>query len=74
MIKIAIIGDGLSGLSVAHLLKDHSEITIFEKARGVSGRMSTREAKPYFFDLHNQCKQKTGFLSAGHQTKLKYFY
>jgi len=50
MIKIAIIGAGLSGLSFAHLLKDYAEITLFEKARGVSGRMSTRSAEPYFFD------------------------
>ena len=50
MIKIAIIGAGLSGLSVAHLLKKHSKIILFEKARGVSGRMSTREAQPYSFD------------------------
>ena len=50
MIKVAIIGAGLSGLSVAHLLKEHMEVTLFEKARGVSGRMSTRQAEPYFFD------------------------
>jgi predicted NAD/FAD-dependent oxidoreductase len=50
MTKIAIIGAGLSGLSAAHLLKDYAEITLFEKARGVSGRMSTRRAEPYFFD------------------------
>ena len=50
MTKIAIIGAGLSGLSAAHLLKDHAKVTLFEKARGVSGRMSTRRAEPYFFD------------------------
>ena len=50
MTKIAIIGAGLSGLSAAHLLKDSADITLFEKARGVSGRMSTRRAEPYFFD------------------------
>ena len=50
MTKIAIIGAGLSGLSAAHLLKDYADITLFEKARGVSGRMSTRRAEPYFFD------------------------
>ena len=48
--KIAIIGAGLSGLSAAHLLKDFADITLFEKARGVSGRMSTRRSGPYFFD------------------------
>lgn len=50
MIRIAIIGAGLSGLSVASLLKDKAQIILFEKARGVSGRMSTRRAAPYFFD------------------------
>ena len=50
MKKIAIIGAGLSGISAAYLLKDHAEIHLFEKARGVSGRMSTRRAEPYFFD------------------------
>ncbi|MEP3199751.1 MAG: FAD-dependent oxidoreductase [Lentilitoribacter sp.] len=50
MTKIAIIGAGLSGLTAAHLLKEHCEVTIFEKSRGVGGRMSTRRAQPYFFD------------------------
>ncbi|MDA8561658.1 FAD-dependent oxidoreductase [Gammaproteobacteria bacterium] len=49
-LKIAIIGTGLSGLSAAHLLKNFADITLFEKARGVSGQMSTRRAGPYFFD------------------------
>ncbi len=50
MIKIAIIGAGISGISAAHLLKNYADITLFEKARGVSGRMSTRRAQPYLFD------------------------
>ena len=50
MKKIAIIGAGLSGISAAHLLKDHAEIEIFEKSRGVSGRMSTRRTDKYSFD------------------------
>ena len=50
MTKIAIIGAGLSGLTAAHLLKDHCDVTVFEKSRGVGGRMSTRRAEPYFFD------------------------
>ena len=50
MIKIAIIGAGLSGLSAAYLLKEYADITVFEKSRGVSGRMSTRRSEPYFFD------------------------
>lgn len=50
MTRIAIIGGGLSGLTAANFLKDHADVTLFEKARGVSGRMSTRRAEPYFFD------------------------
>mgnify|MGYP001238097324 CR=1 FL=1 len=48
--KVAIIGAGLSGLTAAHFLNDCASITIFEKARGVGGRMSTRQAGSYFFD------------------------
>ena len=50
MIRVAIIGAGLSGLSLANLLGNKVDVTLFEKARGVSGRMATRRAEPYFFD------------------------
>lgn len=50
MTKVAIIGAGLSGICAAFLLKNHVDITLFEKAHSVGGRMSTRCAKPYFFD------------------------
>ena len=50
MTKIAIIGAGLSGLTIANLLHDQADITLFEKAYQVGGRMSTRRAKPYSFD------------------------
>ena len=50
MIKIAIIGTGMSALSVAHLLGEQADVTLFDKARGVSGRMSTRRAESYRFD------------------------
>lgn len=39
MTKISIIGAGLSGISAVHLLKDYVDITLFDKARGVSGRI-----------------------------------
>ncbi|MBR8829475.1 MAG: NAD(P)-binding protein [Gomphosphaeria aponina SAG 52.96 = DSM 107014] len=48
--SIAIIGAGISGLVIAQALKNLAHITIYEKARGVSGRMSTRSATPYQFD------------------------
>lgn len=50
MTRIAIIGAGIAGVTLAELLRDRAEIIIFEKSRGVSGRMSTRRAEPYFFD------------------------
>ena len=50
MTKIAIIGAGMAGLTAAQLLKDHAEVTIFEKSSSVSGRMATRRADPYSFD------------------------
>ncbi|WND02714.1 NAD(P)-binding protein [Temperatibacter marinus] len=50
MQTIAIIGAGLSGLTAAHHLKGQYSVQVFEKARGVSGRMSTRHAPPYQFD------------------------
>ena len=48
--KIAIIGAGLSGLTCAHSLQGKHEVSVFEKSRGVSGRLSTRYADPYQFD------------------------
>lgn len=50
MTKIAIIGAGLSGLTLANQLNEHADITIFEKSRGTSGRLSTRRAEPFLFD------------------------
>lgn len=55
-VKIAIIGAGISGLVLANLLKgSNSEISIFEKARGAGGRMSTRRHEDYSFDHGAQC-------------------
>ncbi|MEM9841210.1 MAG: NAD(P)-binding protein [Pseudomonadota bacterium] len=48
--KIAIIGAGLAGLTLAKKLSTEFEVTLFEKARGPGGRMSTRRAAPFAFD------------------------
>jgi renalase len=48
--NIAIIGAGLSGLTLAEKLQDRASITIFEKARGIGGRMSTRYTDDFQFD------------------------
>ncbi|MEO8269553.1 MAG: FAD-dependent oxidoreductase, partial [Aureliella sp.] len=40
---VAVIGAGISGLFAARTLQDHGlNVTVFEKSRGVGGRMSTR--------------------------------
>lgn len=52
---IAIIGAGISGLTLAHQLKAYADVVIYEKARGVGGRMSTRYADPFYFDHGTQC-------------------
>ena len=51
MIKnIGIIGSGISGLTLANLLKDKFRVSVFEKARGSSGRLSTRREAGFHFD------------------------
>lgn len=55
MKRIAIIGAGISGLVLAQQLAAHAEVIVFEKARGVGGRMSTRYADPFYFDHGAQC-------------------
>ena len=41
--SVAVIGAGMSGLFAARTLQDHGlAVTVFEKSRGVGGRMSTR--------------------------------
>ena len=48
--KIAVIGSGLSGITVATLIKKGNNVEIFEKSREVGGRMSTRKEPPFTFD------------------------
>ena len=41
--SVAVIGAGISGLFAARTLQDHGmTVKVFEKGRGVGGRMSTR--------------------------------
>lgn len=51
---IAIIGAGLAGLTAAREIQgrtpDGVQVTVFDKSRGVSGRMATRYADPWQFD------------------------
>ncbi len=50
MKNIAVIGAGLAGLTFSNQLKSKANITLFEKSRGVGGRLATRRAFPYQFD------------------------
>ena len=48
---IAVVGAGLSGLTVARQLQAQGHhVTVFEKSAGVSGRMSTRQTELGGFD------------------------
>ena len=49
--KIAIIGAGFSGCNLYNNLKEkYQDITIFEKSRGVGGRLSTKYIEDKFID------------------------
>ncbi|MEO1405897.1 MAG: FAD-dependent oxidoreductase [Pseudomonadota bacterium] len=50
MTSIAIIGAGLAGSTLAKCLSDRADVTVFEKSRGIGGRMATRYAGIYEFD------------------------
>jgi predicted NAD/FAD-binding protein len=41
--KVAIIGSGISGLTAAHYLKPHADITLFEKASRLGGHTATMD-------------------------------
>lgn len=48
--KVAVIGAGLAGLVTARELAQEHTVTVFEKSRGVGGRMASRYAGAYRFD------------------------
>ena len=50
MQNVAVIGAGITGITLANLLQKKFNLTVFEKSRGVGGRMATRRAKPYQFN------------------------
>jgi hypothetical protein len=57
--KVAVIGAGIAGLSCATALeKAGFEVTVFEKSRGVSGRLSTRVTE------HWQCDHGAQYFTA----------
>jgi renalase len=47
--SVAVVGAGIAGLTCARTLTDHGfEVTVFDKARNVGGRTSTRRVEPDF--------------------------
>ena len=50
MVKIAIIGAGISGLALANTIKNNADVELFEKSRGFGGRVATRRAGDFSFD------------------------
>ncbi len=48
--KIAIIGSGISALTAARNLNNAGDVTIFDKSKGIGGRIATRRADPFTFD------------------------
>lgn len=50
MQRVAIVGAGLAGVSLARAVAGRAEVTLLEKARGPGGRMATRHAGPFEFD------------------------
>ena len=48
--RIAIIGAGMAGLTLARRLALNADVVVFEKSRGVGGRMATRRSDPFSFD------------------------
>lgn len=48
--KVAIVGAGISGIAVARQLNEIANVTVFEKSRGLGGRMAARRAGDFAFD------------------------
>lgn len=48
--KIAVIGAGIAGLAAAKQLSTHYDVSVFEKSRGVGGRLATRYVDSFEFD------------------------
>lgn len=48
--SIAIIGAGVAGITLARALAPLADVTIFEKSRGLGGRMANRRREGFAFD------------------------
>lgn len=50
MPRIGVIGAGLAGVNLARALAGRAHVDVFEKSRGIGGRMATRYAGIFEFD------------------------
>lgn len=50
MTRVAIVGAGLAGLTLARALDGRAAVRVFDKSRGVGGRLATRRSGAYQFD------------------------
>lgn len=48
--SVAIVGAGMSGMTLANALAERMAVTVFEKSPGAGGRMSTRRTETHQFD------------------------
>lgn len=48
--EIAVIGAGMAAMAFASRFRKLANISVFEKSRGIGGRMATRRADPFSFD------------------------
>ncbi|SIQ21270.1 hypothetical protein SAMN05880561_102207 [Rhizobium sp. RU33A] len=48
--SIAIIGAGIAGITLGRNLSAHADVTVFEKSRGLGGRMANRRREGFSFD------------------------
>jgi hypothetical protein len=63
--EVAIIGAGIAGLSCATALqKSGCNVTVFEKSRGVSGRLSTRVTQATALNEYWQCDHGAQYFTA----------
>ncbi len=69
--KLTIIGAGLSGLMLAVKRANDDDVTVFDKARGVGGRMATRRTDHSKFDHGAQFYRKREALDDLHSRWLE---
>lgn len=67
--SIAIIGAGIAGITLARAISPAADVTIFEKSRGLGGRMANRRREGFAFDHGAQyfTARSSAFMAAARQ-------